>query len=94
MASGFEISTQLLMVVDFAVKDDPDVFVFVGQGLMPGLEVDDAKPAHGKADASFHEETAIIRTAMNDLIIHGSQAFALNPRVALCQKDSANSTHK
>src|SRR6185437_2035197 len=94
MSSGFEIRAQLLMVVNFTVKDDPNVFVFIGEGLMPGLEVDDAKPAHGEADASFDEEPAIVRATMNDLIIHGSQAFTLNSRVALRQKDSANSTHR
>src|SRR5437667_8806008 len=82
------------MVINFAVKDDPEIFVFVGQRLVAGLDINDAEAAHGKSDPAFHEQAAIVRATMNDLIIHRSQAFALNSRVTLRQKDSANSAHK
>src|SRR5512146_2170949 len=70
VAGRFEISAQLLMVIDLAVEDDPDVLVFVGKRLMAGLYVDDAKAPHGQADAPLHEETAVVRTTMNDLVVH------------------------
>ena len=41
-----ELRAQLAVVVDLAVADDPESFVFVRDGLMAAGEVDDRQPAH------------------------------------------------
>ena len=45
MPARFEIGSQLTVVVDFAVEDDPHRFVFVGERLMAGAQVDDRETA-------------------------------------------------
>ncbi len=40
-----EIGPDFRVIVQLAVVDDPDSLVFVGQGLMPGLKIDDGQAA-------------------------------------------------
>src|SRR5581483_4698254 len=41
VATRFELTAQLSMVVDFAVKDNPDRTALVGDGLVPARNVND-----------------------------------------------------
>ena len=75
----FQINSQLSMVVDLAVEDNPDIRVFIRNRLMPSLEIDDAQPAHGQANIPFHKETIVIRSPMHDLLVHPGQRAALCP---------------
>jgi len=45
MAFGDQGLAQGAVVVDFAVEDDPERAIFVGDGLVAGFEVDDAEAA-------------------------------------------------
>ena len=92
MSASFQAFAQLLMVIEFAVVDDPDVVLFVADGLVAGLDVNDAQPAHGEADASFDEETIIVRSAMNDLLVHTGERFPLCP-ASIGIENAANSAH-
>src|SRR4026209_1640904 len=42
VAAAFECVTQLSVVVDLAVEDDPDAAIFIRDRLAPGVETDDA----------------------------------------------------
>src|SRR5581483_4704615 len=46
MATAHQIFAQSGMVIDFAVKDDPDRAIFIADRLMPGSKVHDAQAAH------------------------------------------------
>src|SRR5580700_808362 len=81
------------MVVELAVVNDPDAFVFIGNRLVTGLDVDDAQPPHGQADVGFYEKTIIIRAAMNDAPVHLGEHGAVGPPHPVGVKDSADSAH-
>ena len=92
MPASFQAFAQFLVVVEFAVVDDPDVVLFVADGLVTGLDIDDAQPAHGQSDVSFHEEAIVIGAAMNDLLIHTGERFPLSP-ASIGVENPANSAH-
>ena len=81
------------MVVNLAIKDDPDIAVLVGQRLVTGLHINDAEPAHSKADVLFNEEPFIVGTAMDDAAVHARERVALHAPVAIHEENSADSTH-
>src|SRR6266576_360071 len=93
MTSGFQPGTQLTMVVDFPVVNNPKTLVFIADRLLPGLHVNDAEPPHRQANVFLDEEPFIIWSAMDDLVVHPDQCVALHrfPRVGI--ENSANSTH-
>src|SRR6185437_10170809 len=65
-----ELAAQILIIVDFAVKNDPDRAVFVGNRLVSAREIDDAQPAHANGALTIDVDTLVIRTAMADLRAH------------------------
>jgi hypothetical protein len=93
MSPGLQILAKFLVVVEFAVVDDPEVLVFIADGLMAGLNVDDAQPPHGETDIPFNQETLIIRAAMDDSLIHFCQHVPLDPPSSILIKNSADSAH-
>jgi hypothetical protein len=44
MSTRFEVRSQLAVVVDLAIEDDPNGFIFIGQRLMTGAQIDDRQP--------------------------------------------------
>src|SRR5579864_7592462 len=93
VSARLEIFAQILMVVQFSVVNDPEIFVFVRDGLMSGLNIDDAQPPHGKSDIRLHEEAIIVRPAVNDALVHFRQRVALDSPRPVAMKNSANSAH-
>ena len=53
MAAAEESVPQRAVVVDFAVEDDPDRAVFVGQRLMSAGDVEDGEAAMSQGDAGL-----------------------------------------
>src|ERR1700739_1568957 len=53
VAAGAKFVAQLNEVINFPVVDDPDSFIFIGDGLVPGREVDNAKSAHAQPDRAI-----------------------------------------
>src|SRR5439155_19167663 len=93
MAARLQVRSELLMVVDFAVVNDPEVFVFVGDRLVAGGNIDDAEAAHGQPDITFDKEAVIVRPAMDDLMIHLLDPAAFNQLACIRIENSANSAH-
>ena len=93
MASGLQVPAQLLVIVDFPIEDDPNTFVFIVDRLMTGLNVDDAEPAHRQADICFGENSVVIRPAVDNLLVHSQQHFAIHSLVPVWREHTADSTH-
>ena len=70
MATGLQIFAQFLVVVNFAVENDPKRLVFIGDRLVTGLNVDDAEAAHGQSDVLLDKETGVIGPAVGELPVH------------------------
>jgi hypothetical protein len=81
------------MVIEFAVIDDPEIFIFVGNRLMAGLDVDNAKSSHRQPDIAIEEKSVIIRAAMDDPLIHRSQRLSFSAPRPVGMEDSTNATH-
>ena len=55
MPLGHQVLTDLLKIVDLAVEDDPDRFIFVAHRLVPGRAIDDAEPPVPEPDMLIKE---------------------------------------
>ena len=64
MAERLQFGDERLVVVDFAVEDDADSFVFVIKRLLAGGEVDDREATVAKPDAGFKMQAAFVRATM------------------------------
>ena len=93
MPFGEEEFAQLLVVINLAVENDPDIVVFVGQRLMAALDVNNAQTPHGQADILFDEEAFVVGPSMRDSSIHAGQHVTLDVPVAIGKEDAADSTH-
>src|SRR5260370_12575932 len=90
MALRFQLAPQLLMVVDLSVVNNPDVVCLVGDGLMAGLDIDDAEPPHSQTKVLLHEKSFVIRTTIDDLMVHDRQNALVHPLLPVFEKTSAN----
>src|SRR5581483_5766471 len=73
VAALLQTFAQLVAVVDLAVEDDPDVARFVRDGLVAGLEIDDAEAPRGEADGRCGVEPFGIGAAMLEARRHRPQ---------------------
>ena len=70
VAGRQEGTAQGVGVVDLTVRDQPDAAILVGQRLLPGRQVDDAKALRGQADRSLDPESLLVRPAVRDGLGH------------------------
>ena len=94
MAAGLEFLPKIAMVVDFAVVDDAQGFVFVRDGLMAGSEVNDAQAAHGQTNVALQEKALVVGAAMDDLTVHGCEGLAAHCPGPVLEEHTADSTHE
>src|ERR1019366_3122074 len=78
MTTGLEIFPQIFVVINLTIEDDPNAPVFIAQWLMTGFDVDDAQAAHCQPDVLLDKKAVIIRTPVNDLLVHGDQPVAVH----------------
>jgi hypothetical protein len=64
MAGGKKVLTELDMVVNLAVTDNRNGFIFVRDGLVSAFNVDNAQAPHPKANALPYTETFAVRSAV------------------------------
>jgi hypothetical protein len=86
--------TKALVVVDLAVEDDPDRAVFVGDGLMAALDVDDRQPPRREADSAVEKRSFIVRPPVGDGPGHGVEHQSLRPFARCRIEYSADATHE
>jgi hypothetical protein len=82
------------VIINFAIEYDPKRTIFVGERLMAGFQIDDAKAAHGKACPFAGECTGIVGTAMDDLLVHLAQNGIVDRLAGIKMKDAADAAHK
>jgi hypothetical protein len=70
VAAFLQISSKLAIVVDLAVQDYGDAFIFIEGWLFSSDEIDDGKPAHSEGSAIGGEEPFRVRTAVNHALAH------------------------
>jgi hypothetical protein len=66
VAPGDELVADLGEVVGLSVVGDPDRAVLVGQGLVPGDQVDDAQAAVAQADPLVDVDALVVGAAVGD----------------------------
>jgi hypothetical protein len=70
MPDGLQVSTQFLVVVDLSIAHNRDRAIFIGNGLIPGLQVDDAQSAEAETDAWFNKIPVPIRSTVGHHVRH------------------------
>src|SRR5882762_6199061 len=88
-----QILAEFPMIVEFAVVNDPDVLFFVCNRLMPRPYIDNAETAHGQPDVLFHVETVVVRTPMNNTLVHLLERCTLDAMHLVDMNNPANSAH-
>ncbi len=66
MPAPYKIGVEFGVVVRFAVEDDPQRFVFIGDGLVATCHINNGEPPHRQADAGLNMEAVAIGSAMED----------------------------
>src|SRR6266566_5174536 len=69
----FQVRAQLAIVVDFAVEDHGNAFVFVINRLLASDEIDDRQAPHAEAHAVADYIAFRVRPAMDHAIAHRAQ---------------------
>ena len=81
------------VVIDFAIKHDPDGAVLVADRLMTSGDVDDAEPPMPQPNPEINEDALVIGTAMTQRLVHAMHRFPLHDTGLIEFEDSANSAH-
>ena len=95
MAAAFQPGPDLAVVVELPVLHGPDPPVFVGDGLVPALDVDDAESAHPEADAVGQIRAAVVGAAVRHDVRHPIEPLGRDhgARFPAQLDDSADSAH-
>ncbi len=88
-----ELLAQGEMVVDLAIKHDPQRAVFVRNRLMPARHIDNAEPAHADADRSVRIKALVVGPAMGNDAAHFAQSRGVRKRVPTEFKNSSDPAH-
>ena len=91
---GFELLTKGREVIDFAVQDNPQGFVFIGDGLMAARNVNDAEAAYAEADAAPDVVTKVVWAAVLDDATHALEKRSQRRIRPIELRHSVDSTHK
>jgi hypothetical protein len=81
------------MIVDFAVVYNPDSSVFVTDWLLTSLQVDNAQAAHRQTYVSRDVKACVIRTPVQDLLVHGFEDRTLYFALAIKVEDATDPAH-
>ena len=73
MPTRFQIRAQLAIVVDLAVEDHGNTFVFVINRLLASDEIDDRQAPHAQGHAVAYHIAFRVRPAMNHAVAHRVQ---------------------
>ena len=91
--AGIQAFAEFLVVVDFAVEDDPYVSGFVTDGLVSGGDVNNAQAAHANADRAVGKNAVIIGAAVRHFRAHAAQRSGICLRAARELHHAGNATH-
>src|SRR5688500_5072029 len=88
-----EVRIKTREVMRFAVEDDPERFILVGDGLVAAFDVDDGKPPDTQTHTWFHMEAVAIRPAVDDGPGHALHK-ALSRDLVIRVGNSTNTAHR
>src|SRR5436190_12315857 len=89
----FEFGAKLDIIENFAVENDPQGFVFVGDRLAASAKVDDAEAGAAQGGLAIEQNAEFIRAAMPQLgehLAHIALSHRLLPRAV---EHASNPTH-
>jgi hypothetical protein len=72
-----QLATQLHIIVDLAIANDGNRFVFVKDGLLATRHIDDGEPRHADGDSATVKISPTVRAAMAQGIEHPSKKLWL-----------------
>ena len=84
---------KLPIIVDLAVKRDPDGLVFVGQGLSTSLQVDDAETPMTQTNRAVTMQAGPVRSPVGQRVAHAGNPVGLDRAVTLAVGNSADPAH-
>ncbi len=93
VAARDELLAQREMVVDFAIKHDPQRAVFVRNRLMTARNIDNAEPPHSDAHRAVGIKAVVVGSAMADHAAHFAQRRGVRPGVPSEFKNPSNPAH-
>ena len=91
--AGLQIRSELPIIVDLAVEDDPDRPILVRNRLMAAGDVDDAEPAHPEAHGAVHVDAFVVGTPVNDGLTHRPDDSRLDLLVPVVIELSGDAAH-
>src|SRR5205814_3104077 len=93
MSPCFQLSSQQLVIINFAVEDSHDGPVFVADWLLPSTQIDDAKPPHSHRKVSVQKRAGIIRAPVVQDLEHVVQNLLVDRPLGLVFVNTTDSTH-
>jgi hypothetical protein len=93
VAETLELATDVGVVVDLSVEDDPDAAIFIRHRLPAACEIDDAQPAVRQRGMGVTVEPGLVGTTMNELVTHADRAGRRFPIESIARNDASNATH-
>src|SRR5258705_6469069 len=93
MPPSDQVGSELPVVVDLAIEDDPDAAVLVADGLVAAREVDDAEAAHPHAEGTGQVASSAVRAAVDQDVGHPLQDIGVNRPLSLSAERAVDTTH-
>ena len=93
MSLTHEKGSEILIVVDFPIEDNPYVAVLVADGLLTCIEVNDRQTSMAESHLRILIDPFIIRTPMAYRLQHCPDETSLNLGAFLESQFSADSAH-
>ena len=81
------------MVINFAIKDDPNAAVFIAERLVTALDVNNAEAAHSEPDVLLDKEAAVVGSAVHDSLVHRRQGIAIDALLPIAIEDATDPAH-
>jgi hypothetical protein len=93
MSRRLESLANLTVVVNFAVKNNPDRLILVRQRLVSGGQIDNAQSAMAEGGAIVDINARIVGTAVRKDVPHPQDALAIVRSKAVGRNDACDSAH-
>ena len=83
VAACFQLAPEFGDVIDLAVVNRPHGPIFVVDGLLAGVEIDNREAPHGEADVTLEIDAVVVRTPVDEGRTHGGDRRGLHGPLAL-----------
>lgn len=94
VAFSGQLRSELLVVVNLAVEDDPHGAILVGDWLVTPDEVNDGQAPHAQADVSLEIEAVAVRAAVDHCPVHMLVQFRAHGLLRVGVYLTAYATHQ